>query len=402
LKIRWLAIVCLLALLPFVQPLAAAGASSLSLSSVDLGTVPRAVAVDSNSGTIYVVLYLNGTTLALDPHTLETVAKVATPSPYAVAVDSATDRIYVSQGEGGSISVIDGSSSSVIAAVQGAGTPYALAVDEAQNLVFAADTGANSLWIINGSTDAVSARIPMGDTSALAVDPTLHEAFIGNLSSDLQSGTIEVVDTSSLSIIRTVQIAIPPGHFAVDPASHLLFVTSAAAPGQGSNFLAINDSTFQTAYSLHLGEAPSVMTVGSSPDVYVSDPGVNRLYEIDGATGQLLLNSTGDSSGISFTGITSMAFDGLTGRVYITENDVTSLIVLSAGSASTTLDYSAYLLLAIPAVASGIAGLLAILYLRRRTRSAAARDAQATGAPTARSERKPSEGINGRTAGSGT
>jgi DNA-binding beta-propeller fold protein YncE len=211
-----------------------------------------------------------------------------------------------------------------------------------------------------------------------------------------------VVNTSSLSIVRNVQIAIPPGHFAVDPVSHLLFVTSAAAPGPGANFLAIDDRTFQTVYSMHLGNSPDVMTVDSSSDVYVSDPGVNRLYEIDGATGKVLLNSTGDSSGIPFTGITNMAFDNLTGRLYITENDVTSLIVLSAGSTSTTLDYSAYLLLAIPAVASGIAGLLAILYLRRRTRSAAAREAQARGEPTARSQRKPSEGINGPAAGSRT
>jgi len=52
-------------------------ASGPSLTSTSLGTVPRGVAVDSSSGEIYVVLYLNGTTLALDGHTLETVAKVA-------------------------------------------------------------------------------------------------------------------------------------------------------------------------------------------------------------------------------------------------------------------------------------------------------------------------------------
>jgi YVTN family beta-propeller protein len=372
LKFSWLAIACLLVTVPLLQPLAAAGASP-TLSSVDLGTVPRGVAVDSNSGSVYAVLYLNGTTLALNPQTFATVAKIATPSPYAVAVDSTTDRVYVSQGEGGSISVIDGSSYSVAATVQGAGTPYALAVDEAQDLIFAADTSANSLWIINGSTDAVLARVPMGDTSALAVDPTLHEAFVANLSSDPQSGTIDVVNTTSMGIVRTVQVPIPPGHFAVDTVSHLLFVTSSAASGSGVNFLAIDDMTFQTVYSIHLGESPNVMVVDSSSDVYVSDTGTNRLYEIDGATGNVLSNSTGDSSGISYTGITSMAFDPGTGRVYITENDVTSLIILTPGSASTSFDDSAYLLLAAPALAAGVAGLLAIFYIRRRARSTGAR-----------------------------
>jgi YVTN family beta-propeller protein len=347
-------------------PLSATVSNGPSLSSVDLGTVPRGVAVDSGLRSIYAVLYLNGTTLALDQETLSTVARISTPSPYAIAVDPSTGRVYVSQGEGGSIAVIDGSTNSRVATVTGAGTPYALAVDETDNLVFCADTAENSLWIVNGSTSLVAARVPMGDTSALAVDPAVHEAFVGNLSSDLKSGTIDVVNTTGMRVIRTVPIPIPPGHFAADPASHLLFVTSAGAPGSGANFLAVDDRTFQTVYSERLGYSPDVMAVDSSSDVYVSDVGVNRLYEVDGATGQVLLNSTGDSSGVSFTGITSMAFDPQSGRLFITESDLTSLLILTTGSAPTSPDYLLYLVLAVPAIASAAAGILGILYLRRQ------------------------------------
>src|SRR6266576_3001630 len=109
LRIHWLWVAFLLLLLPPLQSSTIADATGPGLSSVDLGTVPRGVAVDSRSGTIYVVLYLNGTTLVLNSQTLKTVAKIATPSPYAIAANSATDRIYVSQGEGASIGVIDGS-----------------------------------------------------------------------------------------------------------------------------------------------------------------------------------------------------------------------------------------------------------------------------------------------------
>jgi YVTN family beta-propeller protein len=369
LKLRRLALACLIATLPLLASLGTASASSPSLSSVDLGTVPRGVAVDSDSGTVYVLLYLNGTTLAIDQQNLATIAKIPTPSPYAVAVDPATDRVYVSQGGNGSISVIDGASNKVAATILGAGTPYAMSVDQEHNLLLAADTASDSLWIINGSTDAVSAHIPTGATFALAVDPGLSEAFAGNLSSGAQSGAVEVVSTDNMSLTRTIQIAIPPGHFAVDPETHLLFVSAASPPAAGPNFLAIDDQTFKTVYSLHLGNAPDIVTVGSSPDVYVSDPGLNRLYEIDGATGQVLLNSTGDSSGITFTGITAMAFDNLTGRLYITENDVTSLVILSTASAPAGLGLTAYLLLATPAIASGVAGLIAIQYVRRRARS---------------------------------
>jgi len=290
------------------------------------------VAVNPGTGAIYTVLYLNGTTLTLSGQSYQVIGRVATPSPYAVAVDSVTNQVYVSQGQGASISVIDSSGNTVLAAIQGAGTPYAMVVDEPQNLIFAADTGSNSLWIINGATNTVDSRIQMGDTSALAFDPTNHEAFIGNLSSDSTSGSVIVVSSDNQSVIRTIPIPIAPSHFAVDPVSHLLFVTG-AENGAGINFLAINDETFQIVYQIQLGDAPQLVTVASSPDVYVSDPGVNRLYELDGANHQLLLNSSGgQSDGITFTGITAMAYSPVTGSLYITENDVTSLIVLSAGT----------------------------------------------------------------------
>lgn len=367
-KLRWLALACLLVSFPLLQPLAAAGSTAPTLSSVNLGTVPRGVAVDSLTGTVYTVLYLNGTTLAIDAITLATIAKIPTPSPYAVAVDSATDRVYVSQGQGGSLSVIDGSNNNVAATIEGLGTPYALAVDEQHNLVFAANTGGNTLYIVNGSNDAAIAQLAMGSTSALAVDPAAQEAFVGNLTNNDQSGAVIVVNPTSLRVSGTFPIAVPPSHFAVDPSSHLLFISSESA-GAGDNFVAVNDLTFEPVYSIHLGGAPNIVTVGSSGDVYVSDVGLNRLYEIDGATGQVLFNSTGDSSGITFTGITSMAYDNVTGKVYITENDVTSLIILSPGSGSTGLSSTAYLLLAAPAIASAVAGLVAIQYLRRRARS---------------------------------
>ena len=159
------------------------------MSSINLGTVPRGVALDSASGAVYVVLYLNGTTLALDPHTLKTIAKVVTPSPYAISADSATNRIYVSEGEGASIAVIDGSNNSIIATVKGAGTPYALAVDEAQDVVLGADTAENSLWVIDGTTNNVVGRIPMGDSSALALDPSTGEAFVADPSSGPRLGS---------------------------------------------------------------------------------------------------------------------------------------------------------------------------------------------------------------------
>ncbi|MDA4116763.1 MAG: YncE family protein [Thaumarchaeota archaeon] len=353
-----LAIILLLAPMPILLSNSTNGADAQpSWSSVSLGTVPRGLALDSSTGTIYAVMYLNGTAFAIDLHSLKVVARIPIPFPDAIAVNTATDRVYVSRGVG-AVAVVDGFSHSVVSEIQ-TGDDYALAVDEMRDLVFAADTGDNMLWVINGSIDAVAARVPMGDTSALAVDPSVGEAFIGNLSSDLTSGTVDVVNESAFhAAVRTVQVPFPPMHFSVDPALHLLFVTSgSAASGANPNFLAIDDRTLQVAYAVNIGNAsPGITAVSPSHGVYVSDAGNGRIYELDEKTGQLLQNFSASDGGSSTGEVTAMALSSSNGKLYLTETDDPELLILTppqaAPSSGVPLTYAYFVVLVLVAGAA--------------------------------------------------
>jgi DNA-binding beta-propeller fold protein YncE len=366
-----LAIIFLLSPMPFLLSTTTSGTATQSNgSSVPLGTIPRGVAVDSDSGMIYTVMYLNGTTFAINSQSLNVVARIPTPSPYAVAVDSKTDDVYVSQGTGSSVAVINGSSNVVICQIQGAGTPYALAVDETRNLIFAADTGANSLWIINGSTNTIVTRVPIGSTSALAVDPLAAEAFAGNLSSDLQNGTVDIVNESDpASAVRTVPVPFPPMHFSVDPALHLLFVTSgASASGASPNFLAIDDETLQVVYAVNIGNAsPDITALSPSQGVYVANSGNSRIYELDEKTGKLLQNFSALDGNSGATGeVSAMAFNPSNGKLYVTETDDPALLILSPPQAAPSTDIPIiYVYVAIIVLAA--AAIIPIVIVRRRS-----------------------------------
>ena len=308
--------------------------SGQTLSSVQLGTVPRGVAVDSGAGVLYAVLYLNDTTLALDTTTFRTIATFHTPSPYAVAVDAADGRAYVSQGESPSIQVVDGNKGSIVGSVIGAGTPYTLAVDQTRNEVFAADTAGGALWVIDGANDTVVAHLPIQDSSALAVDTGNHEAYAA-IASTNSTATIEAVSTVSNSVVSSVRVPLGPLHFAVDEGNHLLLVTGQPAASSQDNFFILDDETMKVLYSTQLGDSPNEIAAGSSSNVFVSDVGNGRLYEMNDLSHAIEMNSTGDaSSGLTFTGVTSMAFDAKTGDLYLTEREVTSLLVLSTGEIS--------------------------------------------------------------------
>jgi DNA-binding beta-propeller fold protein YncE len=382
-----LAILLLLAPTPFLLSTTTAGGADAQprWSSIPLGTVPRGVAIDPQSGTVYTVMYLNGTTFAIDPSTQDIVAKIQTPSPYAVAVDSKTDRVYVSQGTGSSISVVDGSSDKVVSVIQGAGIPYALAVDETRDLIFAADTGANALWVINGSTDTIVARVHMGSTSALAVDPLAGEAFIGNLSSNLQNGSIDVINESDpAGAVRTVQVPFPPMHFSVDPALHLLFVTSGgSSSGTSPNFIAIDDENLSEAYAVGIGGAsPDLTAVSPSQGVYVSDTGNGRIYELDEKNGQLVENlSALTNSSVGATGeVTAMAVDSSTGKLYVTETDDPALLVLSPPPLATpvpgvSIDRAYFAIIIVVVVAAVV---IPVVISRRRSAAAKAAKSRST------------------------
>jgi DNA-binding beta-propeller fold protein YncE len=346
---------------------AAAADGSPTLTSVDLGTVPRGVAVNAATGVVYAVLYLNGTTVALDAQKLQVFGRVSTPSPYAIALNPLTGDVYVSQGEKASVSVLDSSANQVLSRVQGAGTPYSMAFDYVENLLFAADTASNSLWVISGSTYNITDRLPMGDTSALAVDPSAHLVFVGNLSSGFKSGSVTAYSTSALRAAWTLPLPAPPRNFAVDPTTHILFVTSDGANGSQSNFFAINETSAQVVYSARVGQSPDIVTSAASPDVWVSDAGQGRLYELDGTTGEVLLNSSGtQQDSAAFAGITSMAFDSGSGRLYITERDSTMLLVLGTTlpAPSPAFDLT-YLVIGV-VVAGAVAAIVAAGLVRRR------------------------------------
>jgi len=59
--------------------------------------------------------------------------------------------------------------------------------------------------VIDGSINDVVARVPMGDSSVLALDSRTREAFVANVSSDFKSGEVDVIDITSRDVMRTVQ-----------------------------------------------------------------------------------------------------------------------------------------------------------------------------------------------------
>jgi YVTN family beta-propeller protein len=150
----------------------------------DLGlSHPWGLAVDEQRGIVYVTEIGKDTLIAYHEGGGKT-DQVSTGSmPDAVAIDEATNRIYVANYEGDSVTVIDGATMKAMATVAVGTHPQALAVDGKRHRVFVANTHSDNVTVID-SGNRVVATLPGGTNPyAVAVDANTGDAYVANYGS---------------------------------------------------------------------------------------------------------------------------------------------------------------------------------------------------------------------------
>jgi YVTN family beta-propeller protein len=119
--------------------LAAIDVETGAVGSIVTGSMPCAVAVDAESGEVYVANYGDGTVTVLDSrHALIATITVG-GHPQAVAIDGG--RVYVAKTRENSVSILDIRSHNVAKEMKVPGHPYALAVNAKTHKVYAATMG---------------------------------------------------------------------------------------------------------------------------------------------------------------------------------------------------------------------------------------------------------------------
>jgi YVTN family beta-propeller protein len=173
--------------------------------------------------------------------------------PTGIALDPATDTVYVGNGDTGTLSVIDGRGCNAgdvrrcgrrVSAVTAGLDPVGIAVDAATRTLYVANAS-GTVAVVNGRTcDAAAtsgchlepATVPVGvDPQFIAIDEQTDTVYVANS----LSNTISVIDgrtcnAASRAGCRRVRASIPvgPGPFAlvVSEPTRTLYVAYLAAP----------------------------------------------------------------------------------------------------------------------------------------------------------------------------
>jgi DNA-binding beta-propeller fold protein YncE len=276
-------------------------------------------------------------------------------SPYALAVNSVTNKIYLANycgsdptcASSGTVTVIDGATNNT-ATVNVGVSPSAIAVNSTTNKIYVANycgsdltcSSSGTVTVIDGATNN-TATVNVGvSPSAMAINPVTNKIYVANdCGSDLTCsslGTVTVINGLTLGTV-TVNVGAFPGSVAVNSTTNRIYVANDC----GSD---LTCSSLGTATIID-GNTDNTTTVnvGVSPSAIAVNPVTNKIYVTNNCGNDLNCASLGtvtviDGNTNNATSINVGAYpydvevNSTTNMIYAVNNCGNDLTCSSAGT----------------------------------------------------------------------
>jgi YVTN family beta-propeller protein len=290
---------------------------SAILSILSVGGAPNGVAIDSATGTAYVLGTDNVSVLNVATHRLVRSIGVGVTTTYepgsslqAILFDVRSDEIFVANVGSGTVSVISTSSNLVIATIAVNDYPVALAWNNETNQVYVAcanttipQVGSPSvLDVISAASLSVVARISLGAVTpaGIAYDPSSNEIFVSNSAMQVSPPPPELLIISAASNQTIGSIALPSsawtlGEVVFDNFTGDLYVAGAGLTNYYDTLgdFVVNPTTRTLVGNISLGVDPNgIAPVPDSVWLVATVAGDNTVDLIDTATGEVVTSAT--------------------------------------------------------------------------------------------------------------
>ncbi len=269
---------------------------------------------------IFLVLLTPLSPLAAEAQTV-TATVAAGSGPFAVAVNPATNKIYVANNGGTTVTVIDGATNTT-ATVTAGSSPYAVAVNPVTNKIYVANSGSANVTVIDGATNSTATVTVGSNAIAVAVNPVTNKIYV------VKSGIspVTVIDglTNSTS---TVTVGTGPVAVAVNPVTNKIYVANFTS----NNVTVIDGATNSTA-TVAVGTTPNAVAVNPVTNkVYVANTGSANVTVIDGATNSIATVAAG-------TGTSAVAVNPVTNKIYVANLPSSAVVAVIPSTTVTVID----------------------------------------------------------------
>jgi YVTN family beta-propeller protein len=288
-----------------------------NIANVTCGTSPLAVAVNSATNKIYVANLNSNTCTVIDGVTLLTQTVTCGSNPNAVAANSATNKIYVANLNSNTCTVIDGVTLLTQTVTCGS-NPNAVAVNSVTNKIYVANYSSATCTVIDGVTLLTQTVTCGSNPRAVAVNSVTNKIYVANFG----SGTCTVIDGVTL-LTQTVTCGTNPYAVAVNSVTNKIYVANT-----GSVSCTVIDGVTLLTQTVTCGSNPRAVDVNSVTNkIYVANFGSGTCTVIDGVT--LLTQTVTCGSGpwaVAVNSVTNKIYVANTGSVTCTVIDGVTLL----------------------------------------------------------------------------
>lgn len=226
--------------------------------------------------------------------------------PAHVIIDPQGRLAYVTNGEDGTLSVVDVAQRKVIREIKTGKSPHGLRMSPDEREVYVANTGDDSVSVIDVSLAKEVARIPVGNAPAqVGFMPDGLRVYV----SSTVENSVAVVDTKQRTRIATIPVGRKPIQVFATPDGRFVYVANEGAPDNPDNRTSVIDTaTNSVVATIVTGKgAHGVVVSGDGSRVFVANTLDSTVSVIDTATKKVTRSiKVGQGSG----GITFRSADG--------------------------------------------------------------------------------------------
>lgn len=293
-------------------------------ATIPVGDTPTGVAVSPEGRRVYVTNLEDNTVSVIDTETNDVIDTIDVGSrPNSIAL-TPNGRAYVANFGANTVSVIDTGSNERLFDIVVGESPVALAVSPDGSRVYVANIGGDTVSVINTETNFVVATIGVGQSPVgVAVGPDGRRVYVVNTLSENMS----VIDTATNRVVATAALVVRPSAIAVSPDGSVAYVTHQF----GNKVSVVNTAS---------GATTSTIRVGNAPNAVAFSPSGARAYVTNFTDGSVSVIDTASRTVIATVPVgttpEAVAVNPIGALVYVTDSSGNAVSVIPVVSEATT------------------------------------------------------------------
>lgn len=191
--------------------------------------------------------------------------------PIGIAYNPVNNNMYVANAASATVSVISGSTDSIIGSILVGNLPISIAYAP-PNKLYVTNAGSDDVYVINGATNRVIRDIPVGEYPwGITYNPANADVYVVNN----QGNTVSVIDTSTDAVVDNIQLGnvLPPPSLP-DPQYITYHRTNGGVYVGGNQQI----SVLNAASNVDLGDLQTPSTASNIVGQLAHNPNNNRIY----------------------------------------------------------------------------------------------------------------------------